>query len=166
MALLTSSSAIYANSSVKAINTTAKAAGFSHQTVKPFFKVNGRGLTAHNRSFSMDVDILSKNMVLASGMSRRYQIRTPEKFSLSFTYLPGSSSMTVDGDEARDYMYSLVALDKNVLIEYLPDHTSSQTDFDYKTTLARITSYSETLIRRDEVGRCYYYDVSIEFEGL
>ena len=166
MALLTASSAIYANGSVEAINTTAKAAGFSHQTVKSFFKVNGRELTAQNRKFSMSVDVIGNTLTLSSGSSKRYHIGTPETYSLSYTYLPGPYSATVDGKEARDYMYSIASLDKNVLIEYLPDYTSDQTDFAYKTTLARMTKYSETLIRRDVVGRCYYYDVSIEFEGL
>ena len=160
------SSSIYANGSVNAIDSTFKAAGGSKQAVKSFFKVNGRELTAQNRTFSLNRNIIGKTINLASGNSKRYHMRTPEKFALSFTYLPGAGGMTVDGGEARDYMYSLIALDKNVLIEYLPDYTTSQSDFDYKTTMARVTGYSETLLRRDEFNRCYYYDVSIEFEGL
>ena len=166
MALLMASSSIYANAHVNAIDSKFKAAGGAKQSVKSFFKINGKELTAQNRSFNMNVNVIGKNLTLASGNSKRYHVRTPESYSLSFKYLPGSGGMTVDGGEARDYMYSLVTLDKNVLVEYLPDYTSSQSDFVYKTTLARITSYSETLIRRDESNRCYYYDVSIEFEGL
>jgi len=166
MALLMASSSIYANASVHAIDSKFKAAGGAKQDVKSFFKVNGRELTTQNRSFEMGSNIIGKTVTLASGNSKRYRLRAPEKYSLSFTYLPSFAGMTVDGNEARDYMYSLFALDKNVLVEYLPDYTSSQSDFDYKTTLARIVSYSETLLRRDEFNRCYYYDLSIEFEGL
>ena len=166
MALLMASSSIYTNSSVNAIDSTFKAAGGAKQVVKSFFKVNGRDLTAQNRSFDMSSNIIGKTLTLASGNSKRYRLRAPDKYSLSFTYLPNFASMTIDGNEARDYLYSLFALDKNVLIEYLPDYTSSQSDFDYRTTLARIMGYSETLIRRDEHNRCYYYDVSVEFEAL
>ena len=166
MALLMASSSIYANGSVNAIDSKFKAAGGAKQIVKSFFKVNGRELTAQNRKFNMNTNIIGKTITLASGNSKRYHIRTPEKYSLSFTYLPGAGGMTVDGGEARDYMYSLAALDRNVLIEYLPNYTSDQSDFNYKTTMARVLGYSETLIRRDEFNRCYYYDVSIEFEGL
>jgi hypothetical protein len=166
MAVLMASSSIYANASVNAIDSKFKAAGGSKQVVKSFFKINGRELTAQNRTFEMGSNIIGKTVTLASGNSKRYRIGVPEKYSLSFKYLPSFASMTVDGYEARDYMYSLFALDKNVLIEYLPDYTASQSDFDYKTTLARIMSYSEILLRRDEFNRCYYYDVSIELEGL
>jgi hypothetical protein len=164
MALLMASSSIYANASVNAIDSKFKAAGGAKQDIKSFFKINGRELTAQNRSFEMDSNVVGKTVTLASGNSKRYRLRA--KYSLSFTYLPSFASMTVDGNEARDYMYSLFTLDKNVLVEYLPDYTSSQSDFDFKTTMARVTSYSETLLRRDEFNRCYYYDLSIEFEGL
>ena len=166
MAVLKSSSTIYGNSLVGALDSITKAAGGGKQDLKSFFKVNGRELTAQNRTLAVNKNILGQNIALASGKMKRYNLRSPDKYSLSFTYLPGSSSMTVDGNEARDYMYSLASLDRNVSIEYLPNYTSSQTDFDYKTTMARVTSYSETLLRRDEGNRCYYYDVSIEFEGL
>tara|TARA_B110001454_G_scaffold219090_1_gene249852 strand:- start:974 stop:1474 length:501 start_codon:yes stop_codon:yes gene_type:complete len=166
MALLMASSSIYANASVNAIDSKFKAAGGAKQVVKSFFKINGRELTAQNRTFDMSSNIIGKTVTLASGNSKRYRLGAPERYSLSFTYLPSFASMTVDGYEARDYMYSLFALDKNVLIEYLPDYTASQSNFDYKTTLARMLSYSEILLRRDEFNRCYYYDVSIELEGL
>jgi len=166
MALLMASSSIYANASVNVIDSNFKAAGGAKQAIKSFFKINGRELTAQNRSFDMGSNVVGKTITLASGNSKRYRVGVPEKYSLSFTYLPSFASMTIDGNEARDYMYSLFTLDKNVLVEYLPNYTSSQSDFDYKTTLARIVSYSETLLRRDEFNRCYYYDVSIELEGL
>ena len=166
MALLMASSSIYANASVNVIDSNFKAAGGAKQDIKSFFKINGRELTAQNRSFDMGSNVVGKTITLASGNSKRYRVGVPEKYSLSFTYLPSFASMTIDGNEARDYMYSLFTLDKNVLVEYLPNYTSSQSDFDYKTALARIVSYSETLLRRDEFNRCYYYDVSIELEGL
>ena len=166
MELLHASSYIYAACNVDVMDSTAKAAGGAKQSVKSFFKVNGRELTAHNRTFSMSANLLAADISLASGNKRRYYKRTPETYSVSYTYLPGPSGMTVDGDQARDYLYDVATLDKNVLIERLPDYTSDQSDFSYKSTLARVVSYSETLIRRDNVNGCYYYDVSIEFEGL
>tara|TARA_B100000586_G_scaffold191527_1_gene140999 strand:+ start:765 stop:1265 length:501 start_codon:yes stop_codon:yes gene_type:complete len=166
MTLLNGSSFIYSTSSVNAIDSIAKARGMTHQTVKSFFKVNGRELSAHNRQFSSKINFKVKDKVLASGNSRRYMIRTPEAYTLSYKYLPGPSAMTVDGQQARDFMFNLANLGQNVTIEYLPDYTSDQNDFDYKSIRARIKTYQESLIRRDENSGCYYYNVTIAFEEL
>ena len=166
MTLLNGSAFIYSTGKVSAIDSTAKAAGRGHQTVKSFFKINGRELTAHNRQFSARANIITKDQVLASGNRRRHLVRTPTSFSLGFKYLPGPSGMTVDGQAGRDYMYTLASSGQNVTVEYLPDYTSDQDDFSYTSLRGRIKSYNETLLRRDEIGGCYYYDVNISFEEL
>jgi hypothetical protein len=166
MTLLNASSFIYITSSVNALDSTARTRGMAHQTVKSFFKVNGQELSAHNREFSSSMNFVTKDQVLASGNSRRYIMRVPEKYTLTYKYLPGPSGMTVDGQGARDYMFNLANLGQNVTVEYLPDYTSDQDDFEYKSIRARIRSYSESLIRRDENNGCYYYNLSISFEEL
>jgi len=166
MALHTASSLIYGSSRIVATDSVGKASGATPQSVKSFFKVNGVEITAHNRSFSSSTQSVTKSMVLASGNSKRFYVRSPKSFSLSFTFLPGPGPMSVDGCAARDFLFSLAALDKNVLVEYLPDYTSDEDGFDYESVVARVSGYSESLLRRDEARRCYYYNVSISFEGL
>jgi hypothetical protein len=166
MTLLKGSAFIYATSNVEALDSVSKARGMAHQVPKSFFKLNGRELTAQNRQYKSTVNTKSKTVVLASGNSRRYHIRSPRIFSLSYTYLPGPDAMTVDGKAARDYLYTIAGTGKNASIEYLPDYTADQSDFDYKTARVVVKGYKESIIRRDEVGGCYYYNLSIQFEEL
>jgi hypothetical protein len=166
MALVAASAFIHSAASVDAIDSVDKAKGGAKQIPKSLFRANGRDITAHNRRFASESGSIAKNVALASGSSKRYYVRTPEKHTLNFTYLPGPSSMTIDGREGRDFLYSLATLDKNVLVEHLPDYTSDQSDFDYTSKMSRVVSYNESLLRRDENNGCYYYDVSITFEGL
>tara|TARA_B100000809_G_scaffold94301_1_gene92924 strand:- start:305 stop:805 length:501 start_codon:yes stop_codon:yes gene_type:complete len=166
MTLLKGSAFIYATSSVEALESSAKARGMAHQVPKSFFKLNGRELTAQNRRYQSTVNTKSKTVVLASGNSRRYYIRSPRTFSLNYTYLPGPDAMTVDGKAARDYLYTIASTGNNASIEYLPDYTSDQSDFDYKTARVIVKGYKESVIRRDEGNGCYYYDLSIQFEEL
>jgi|TARA_B110001454_G_scaffold81065_1_gene78156 hypothetical protein len=166
MTLLKGSAFIYATSSVEALDSVSKARGMAHQVPKSFFKLNGRELTAQNRKYKAQVNTKAKTVRLASGNSRRYHIRSPQTFSLSYTYLPGPDAMTVDGKAARDYLYTIANEGRNASIEYLPDYTSDQSDFDYKTARVIVKGYKETVIRRDESNGCYYYTLSIQFEEL
>jgi hypothetical protein len=166
MPLVSASSLIYGNARVVAVDSIGKARGAMPQAVKSFFKVNGEEITAHNRSFSSSIKAVASSVTLASGKSKRFYVRSPKAFSLSFSYVPGPSAMSVDGQGARDFLFSIATLDKNVLVEYLPEYTSDQDSFDYESVVSRVTGYSETLIRRDESNGCYYYNVSISFEGV
>ena len=166
MTLLKGSAFIYASSNVEALDTESKGRGMAHQVPKSFFKVNGIELTAQNRKYKSDVRTKAKTVSLASGNSKRYYIRSPQTFSLTYSYLPGPDAMTVDGKAARDYLYTLASTGNNASIEYLPDYTSDQSDFDYKTARVIVKGYKETVIRRDEVNGCYYYNLSIQFEEL
>ena len=166
MTLLNGSAFIYATSSVEALDSISKARGMAQQVPKSFFKLNGRELTAQNRTYKADINIKAKTVVLASGNIRRYYNRSPQTFSLNYTYLPGPDAMTVDGKAARDYLYTIASTGSNASVEYLPDYTSDQSDFDYKTARVIVKGYKETVLRRDEVNGCYYYNLSIQFEEL
>jgi hypothetical protein len=72
------SSSIYANASVNVIDSNFKAAGGAKQAIKSFFKINGRELTAQNRSFDMGSNVVGKTITLASGNSKRYRVGVPE----------------------------------------------------------------------------------------
>ena len=58
MTLLNGSAFIYATSSVEALDSFSKAKGMAHQVPKSFFKVNGRELTAQNRTYKADINII------------------------------------------------------------------------------------------------------------
>jgi hypothetical protein len=171
MAVLKGSAFIYTVGNVivrgsSNIHNIAKAAQTIPHPAKSFFKLNGRELTAQNRKYKSDIRTKAKTTVLASGNRRRYYLRSPQTFSFTYTYLPGPAGMTVDGNEARDYLYTIASTGSNASIEYLPDYTSDQSDFVYKTARVLVKGYKETVLRRDEGNGCYYYNLSIQFEEL
>tara|TARA_B100000902_G_scaffold278922_1_gene264822 strand:- start:4273 stop:4773 length:501 start_codon:yes stop_codon:yes gene_type:complete len=160
------SSVIYGVGRVIAIDSDSRSRGNVPQSVKPLMKVNGLTITAHNRSYSSSTKSIETVMKLASGKSKRFYKKSSRHFALNFKYLPDKSSMTVDGYSGRDDLLYLARTRDDVLVEYLPDYTSESTNFDYKSAVCYVSNYSETLLRRDELNGCYYYDVSISFEEL
>ena len=79
--------------------------------------------------------------------------------SLSFSYLPSLSIHTVDARVGRNYLQTLANKRGKVAvyIQLGPEESPQQYD-------AYVTSYSETLIKRDVATQCAYYDVSIALE--
>lgn len=166
MALHEGASTIYGVGRVVATDSVGKSKGSGHQSVKPLLKVNGQCVTAHNRKYTSSVGSVEKTVKLSSGNNKRFYSRSTKKFSLSFSYLPDKSSMTVDGYTGRDDLFNLASAQENVLVEYLPDYTSDTTDFSYQHVVCMVNAYTEALLRRDESNGCYYYNVSISFEEL
>lgn len=128
-------------------------------TIVHLLTINGTEITEHNRTFSKSENIAANELQLDSGRSRRYISKNKQTFSLSFSYLPSLSSKTVDARAGRDFLKTLSSLraKSTVTIQLNPDNG-------YTSYQMYVTSYSETLKRRDVTTSCSYYDVSITLE--
>ena len=121
--------------------------------------LDGVEITEHNRKYSGNESISASDVELDSGINKRYIRKNKKSMSLSFSYLPSLQSFTVDNRAARDYLQSIA--NKRGKVEasiILGPHEDAQVFNSY------VTSYSETLIKRDVAQKCSYYDVSITLE--
>lgn len=118
-----------------------------------------REITEHGRAFSSDIEQSGSDVELARGRIRRYVKRNKRTFSLSFNYLPSLQEKTADGRGGRDYIHA-IAQTKGVvylLVKLDPNN-------EYEPYTCYISSYSETLLRRDLKESCSYYNISITLE--
>lgn len=121
--------------------------------------INGTEITEHNRRFNSSESIAAADIELDAGINKRYIRKNKQIFSLSFSYLPNLASKTVDQRAARDFLKTVAntRAKATVLIKLYPDQNATT----YQTY---VSSYSESLIRRDMEQQCSYYDVSITLE--
>jgi hypothetical protein len=123
------------------------------------FSINGTEITEHNRRYSGGQTINAADVELDSGINKRYIKKNKENFSVSFSYLPNAANKSVDGRAARDYLKGIAEAPgkKTVLIKLSPVDP-------IRTLMSYVTSYNETLIKREVDQECAYYDVTISFE--
>lgn len=123
------------------------------------FSINGIEITEHNRRYSGGQTINASDVELDAGINKRYIKKNKENFSISFSYLPNSANKTVDGRVARDFLKTVAETPgkKTILIKLSPVDP-------VKTLLSYVSSYNETLIKREVDQECAYYDVTISFE--
>lgn len=123
--------------------------------------IDGTEITEHNRRYSGEQVINSSGIELDSGITKKYIKQNKNNFSLSFSYLPSSTSLTVDGRSGRDFLKTLASSPskKTISIKLSPSDS-------IKTFTAYVSSYSESLIKRDVRNKCAYYDVTISFEEV
>ena len=116
-------------------------------------------ITEHNRKYSGNELISASDVELDSGINRRYIRKNKKSFSLSFSYLPSLSSKTIDLRGARDYLKSIANKQGKVEVSIVLGPHEPIQEYD-----AYVTSYSETLLKRDVANECAYYDVTISLE--
>lgn len=108
---------------------------------------------------SRDRDERSVVVELANGTRKRYIKAVKHTFSMNWNYLPDDSTCTIDGYAARDTM-----------VELLGDSESAHTlrffykNGDYEEFTVFVSSYSESLIRRDAVSGVFIWTVSLGLE--
>jgi len=113
----------------------------------------GRGPVSRER------DERSTTVELANGTRKRYIKAVKHTFSMDWDYLPDDSICTIDGYAARD-----------TIVELIGDSESAHTlRFFYKNGAYEeftvfVSSYSETLIKRDPVSGVFIWTVSLGFE--
>lgn len=121
--------------------------------------LDGVEITEHSRKYSGSESIAASDIELDSGRNRRYIKKNKQTLSLSFSYLPSLAIHTVDARVGRNYLQTLANKRGKVAVAIKLGHDEQIQTFD-----AYITSYSETLIKRDVANQCAYYDVSIALE--
>lgn len=121
--------------------------------------LDGVEITEHSRKFSGSETIAASDVELDSGRNRRYIKKNKQTVSLTFNYLPSLAIHTVDARVGRNYLQTIANKRGKVSvgIKLGPDEPIQTFD-------AYVTSYSETLIKRDVASQCAYYDVTIALE--
>ena len=128
-------------------------------SIVKLLSLDGVEITEHSRKYSGSESIAASDVELDSGINKRYIKKNKKTMSLSFSYLPSLSIHTVDARVGRNYLQTLANKRGKVAvyIQLGPEEEPQQYD-------AYVTSYSETLIKRDVASQCAYYDVSIALE--
>ena len=128
-------------------------------SIVKLLSLDGVEITEHSRKYSGSESIAASDVELDSGINKRYIKKNKKTLSLSFSYLPSLSIHTVDARAGRNYLQTIANKrgKVTVLIQLGPEESLQEYD-------AYVTSYSETLIKRDVASQCAYYDVSIALE--
>ena len=121
--------------------------------------LDGIEITEHNRKYSGTESIASSDVELDSGINKRYIRKNKQTLSLSFTYIPSLAIHTVDARVGRNYLQTIANKRGKVAVIVQLDPEGSPLQFD-----AYVTSYSETLIKRDVANQCAYYYVTLALE--
>jgi hypothetical protein len=124
-----------------------------------FISLNGTALTNHNRRYSLSESVLSSDSEVISGKLRRFYRPNKKILTISFSYLPNKKTHTVDGKYARDFIVGLVETSPFVSVYILDNPRNEPVEF-----TGFINNYRESIIRRDFIGQCIYYNVDFEIE--
>lgn len=124
-----------------------------------FISLNGTELTNHNRKFSTSETINASDSEVMSGKLKRFYRPNKKLISISYSYLPGKQTHTVDGKYARDFIVNLAETAPYVFVSISDNPNLEAVEF-----YGFISNYRETIIRRDFLGQCIYYNLDFEIE--
>lgn len=124
-----------------------------------FFSINGSEMTEGSRKYSSSEFQQVNDIETARGRIRRFYKPNKKIMNISYSYLPSSSDKTVDGKQGRDFIENLANNNPVVFVEYQDDPSGPARSF-----YGFITSYQETLLRRDLPEQCSYYTVDLVIE--
>lgn len=124
-----------------------------------FISLNGTELTNHNRKYSISETINASDSEMVSGKIKRFYRPNKKLVNISYTYLPGKETHTVDGKFARDFIIGLAETSPYVYVSILDNPDLEAIEF-----YGFINNYRETIIRRDFLGQCIYYNLDFEIE--
>ena len=126
-----------------------------------FITLNGTEVTNHGRTVTLSEMVNTSDVETASGRLRRFYQPNKKSVSLTFTYLPNTSEKTADGRVGRDFLEGLARTAPKVLVNYKDVPTGLNKEF-----YGFITSYTESIVRRDLPTQCTYYDVQFSIEEV
>lgn len=124
-----------------------------------FFSLNYAEITEGNRSYNSSFVQNVSDVETIGGRIKRFYKNNKRSMSLSFRYIPSNSDKTIDGREGRDYIYNLAMNSPLVFVEY-----KDMPDLPKKNFYGYISSYQETIVRRDLNSQCTYYDIDFTIE--
>jgi len=104
-------------------------------------------------------DERSTSVDLANGTRKKYIRAVKHSFNTSWDYLPDDTTCTIDGYAARTEMVNLIGdSDDSHTLRFFYKNNS------YEEFTVFVTSYSETLIKRDPSSGVFIWQVSVDFE--
>jgi hypothetical protein len=162
-------SQITISSSIKVNDLTRFSPNFIDTSlIKTFLLLDGKPLTAHNRSFEVSLSPSFIENTNWNNKKNRYYKRASESgrktFSLSWKYLPNSRAYAVDGKYSRDFIQG-IADDSDVhVLKVINQDESGLTPPTETSYNVFVKSYSEKLIRRHIEEEVYFFDCSLTLE--
>lgn len=124
-----------------------------------FISLNGGQITNHNRKYSLSETQSSSDSEVVSGKLQRFYRPNKKLLTMSFTYLPGTPSHTVDGKYGRDFVANLLETNPYVFVQILDNPSNDPIEF-----YGFVNNYRESIVRRDFAGQCIYYNIDFEIE--
>jgi hypothetical protein len=124
-----------------------------------YLSLNSTEITVGSAKISSSEVLNVNDIETASGRIKRYNRQNKRSVSVSYDYLPSNSDKTVDGREARDFIFNLAINSPRVLVSYKDDPTGLINEY-----YGFINNYSESIIRRDISAQCIYYQINFDIE--
>lgn len=138
------------------------------QHIRPLLLINNNPLTEHNRQIDIAINqSYLQNTNWNSRKSRYYRKFSDRKiFSINWSELPNSRSMTVDEKHGRDFIQKIASDPRVHSLKFLEIDSDEITPYTQSEYNVIVKSYTESLIRRDLVGNTYYWNCSLELEEV
>lgn len=121
--------------------------------------INGTAITEHNRKTIINEEISGVSKDLLNGNIKKYAQRNKKSFNISFNFLPNSTDATIDGKAGRDFLKSISQTRGTITLSIKLNPNDS-----IKNYTCFVSSYSETLMRRDISNAWSFYDISLQLD--
>jgi hypothetical protein len=157
-------------------NITASSIRFSanvisdNTIIRNLLLLDNKSLTNQTRTFAINATPRFIQNVNWQGDTSRYYKNTAASkgakrtFNLDWSFIPNEASFTVDLRESRNFLKE-IAQDSDVhTLTIINQDVNGVTPYTEDDIDVFITSYSETLIRRDLPGESYYFSCNMVLE--
>lgn len=136
--------------------------------IRSLLLIDGKPISEHNRTFDESLSykfIENKNW---NNKKLRYYKNSSQAgkktFNINWKFLPNFRDNTVDYRYARDYL-KMIANDPDVhILKIINQDETGANAYTETSYNVFVSSYSETLIRRDLSNGVYYFDCSITLQ--
>lgn len=153
---------------VSSLNILKSAITEDSSDIKPFFVIDNIPLSEHNRttSFSLDPKYTINSRWNGSKGIYFKTSHSKKQFNFDWKMLPGKRENTADLNSGRNILKEL-ASDQGVhVLKIRKLDASGLQSYTEEIYNVLITSYNETLIRRDLVANEFYWDCSMTFQEV
>ena len=124
-----------------------------------FISLNGSELTNHNRKHAVTKTMNVSDIEVASGKLRRFYRPSKSIVSVSYLFLPGPTTHTVDGKNGRNFIENLAKTNPYVYVILRDDPSGATTEF-----YGFLSNYRESIVRRDFAEQVIFYNIDFEIE--
>ena len=151
-------------------NLSALSGGSDPGMFKTLVLIDGKPLTNHNRKLDMSIEPIFTEAINWANSKSRYFKSTARSgrriFNISWSYLPNSTTYTVDGNRGRDFIKDIAQDPRHHVLKIINMDESGTTPYSETSYNVLVKDYNETLIRRDIPNEVYLWDCSMSFEEV